>query len=216
MADLPRFITLECTGQACGLRFPAASGAAPDACPRCGESLRKAGPPFTPLDHPPGEAPDRGALHGLLDNLRSVHNVGSVFRTADGAGVAHLSLCGITPTPENPRLAKAALGAEVSVRWSYHPSAPAAARDLKAAGAALWAVEGGGRAEPLFEIDRPQAGGPLVVVLGSEKAGIDPELLALCDRVLSLPMQGRKRSLNAAVAFGIAVYTLRFGARQPR
>ncbi|MCA9968608.1 MAG: TrmH family RNA methyltransferase, partial [Anaerolineales bacterium] len=145
----------------------------------------------------------------LLDNIRSIHNVGSMFRTADGAGLAHLYLAGITAAPTHPRLAKAALGAHETVPWSWHANGLDTAVSLRHAGYRLWAVETGPQAAPLFAA--PPLTGPTLLVVGNEKAGVDPGILAICHRIFSLPMRGHKESLNAAVAFGIAAYTLRFG-----
>lgn len=134
-----------------------------------------------------------------------------MFRTADGAGISPLFLTGITATPEHPRLAKAALGAQTTVDWHYYTNSLDAAATLRAAGYVLWALEPppNGRPPSLYQAASPV--GPLALVVGNERAGIDPGLLALCDATFSLPMQGHKSSLNAAVAFGIAVYHLRFG-----
>jgi 23S rRNA (guanosine2251-2'-O)-methyltransferase len=206
---------LECTQPECRLRFPATNlDGAVDECPCCGASLRAvyagvlqqsaAGRPSPELQHP---------LLALLDNVRSVFNAGSIFRSADGAGLLRLWLCGITPTPEHPKFAKTALGAEQSVSWQHARNGVDVARQLLEEGHQLWALEGGSRAEPLFEGRLPIRGlevaMPVVLVVGNEVTGIDPELLTLCDRVLSIPMQGMKRSLNVATAFGIAVYWLR-------
>ena len=148
-------------------------------------------------------------MAGLLDNIRSIHNVGSIFRSADGAGVAHLHLAGITATPEHPRLAKAALGAHETVHWTYFPNALDAAHALRAQGYHLIALEPAADGPPSFT---PRPADRLALVVGNERAGVDPGVLALCDAVLSLPMSGRKTSLNAAVAFGIGVYYLRYGS----
>jgi tRNA G18 (ribose-2'-O)-methylase SpoU len=204
----------ECQNPACRYRFPLeASQMSGLRCPRCGGALtfepaqaagtQSMSPPFTQL----------GRLSGLLDNIRSIHNTGSMFRTADGAGLSHLYLCGITPTPEHPRLAKAALGAESAVPWSHHPNAVVLADNLTAAGHELWALERAGD-EPVAALPHLPAGASVVLVVGNEKAGVDPALLACCRRVLALPMRGTKGSLNAAVAFGIAVYGLRFAGVQ--
>lgn len=135
-----------------------------------------------------------------------------MFRTADGAGVDHLHLLGITATPAHPRLAKAALGAHETVAWSYHCHGPDAAAQLRHEGFRLWALERTAESSPqlsLYEVTPPP--GPLAIIVGNERAGVDPGLLALCDGVFALPMSGDKSSLNVAVAFGIAVYHLRFG-----
>ncbi len=132
-----------------------------------------------------------------------------MFRTADGAGLRHMYLCGYTATPENLKVGKTALGAEQALAWSHHPNGVDLARTLHAEGKYLVALEGGERAQHLFH-PKSQTFAPMVLVVGNEVAGVDPDILALCDQVVSIPMIGVKESLNAAVAFGIAVYTLQF------
>lgn len=209
------YVMLECRDPRCGLRFPApAAGAAISTCPRCGSPLRP-GEPFPAQRVEPAQVQAPGpALEILLDNLRSAFNVGSILRTADGAGVRRAHLCGITPTPDNPKVAKTALSAEFATPWEYATNALARARALQAAGLPVWALEGGPRAvsilEARAELEQVDA---LALVAGNELAGVDPALLDACDRVISLPMLGFKRSLNVAVAFGIAMYLVRFGER---
>ena len=221
-----RFVTLQCTRAACGLRFsvqisavePAensgsggGAGSGDARCPLCRAPVRNAAESYERFSVPPLAARPRGPeLEVLLDNIRSAWNVGSMLRTADGAGVRHVHLCGVTALPDNPKVWKTALGAEKSLPWTYHRDGVTAARALKDAGLRLWALEGGRRAEPVFEAPRPAEGG-LVLVVGNELSGVDPGILELCERVVCLPMQGIKGSLNVAVAFGAAVYALRFG-----
>jgi len=145
----------------------------------------------------------------LLDNIRSAWNVGSMFRAADGAGLRHLYLCGLSATPENEKVAKTALGSELAVPWSHHMDGVQLCRELKAAGYRIWALEGGDRAEDLYQMGIPKEQ-PLLLVVGNELSGVDPGILAECERVVCLPMSGQKGSLNVAVAFGIAVYSLRY------
>lgn len=145
-------------------------------------------------------------LHALLDNVRSVYNVGSIFRSADGAGFDTLYLCGVTPTPNNPKLAKTALGAHNAVHWETCPNAVDLAQRLLANGYHLWALEEGERSEPLLGVSPPPI--PTVLVVGSEVTGVDPGLLELCERTLAIPMRGTKRSLNVATAFGVAAVIL--------
>jgi len=153
--------------------------------------------------------PTGKGLSAVLDNIRSIHNVGSMFRTADGAGLDRLYLCGITATPEHPRLPKAALGAETAVPWTYQPNAVDVVFALKVQGVTIWALERATDAsESLSLFDQGSAPLPLALIVGNEKAGVDPELLAFADGIYSLPMRGHKTSLNAAVAFGIATYYL--------
>lgn len=203
----------ECTSPTCLFRFPAAWEderrllcpvcAAPTVCqllaPKEGEEGNQ---PQTPLSGP--------VIHLLLDNLRSTYNVGSLLRTAEGAGIAHVHLCGITPKPDHPKVAKTGLGAEEIVPWSYHPNARIAAEGLVAEGWRLWSLETGARAEPIFRI-RASATDRVVLVVGSEVTGVDPALLDLSERIVCLPMDGAKRSLNVASAGAVAIYWLRYG-----
>lgn len=204
------YVFAGCTNPACRFRFPVeAADPRRLACPRC-ESTTEVSSAAGPADSAADLSPQGPRLVALLDNIRSIHNAGSMFRTADGVGLAHLYLCGITATPAHPKLAKAALGTEQTVKWSYSPNGPATAEQVAGQGYMLWALErlpGEGRS--LFGLALPEQ--PLALVVGNEKAGVDPAILALCDEVVHLPMGGHKTSLNAAVAFGVAVYTLRYG-----
>jgi tRNA G18 (ribose-2'-O)-methylase SpoU len=213
-----RFQTRQCTVDGCGLAFPVDAGSSLGAaCPRCGAPTAYVSDPYVtdPVARHGGGGTSPGLhLEALLDNIRSVRNVGSIFRTADGAGVAHLHLGGITPTPEHPRMAKTALGAQERVPWTRGPDAAAVAGDLAARGVRLWALEGGPRSRSLFEVAArpPPTDTPVCLVLGHEVSGVDPRIVALCDAVVHLPMLGIKDSLNVSVAFGIAAYVLRFGS----
>jgi len=159
----------------------------------------------------------RSTFEALLDNIRSMHNVGSMFRTADGAGVAHLHLCGMTTTPANAKLSKAALGAQEKVPWSYSLNGLDTAVTLKEQGHQLWAIEATEKAKPFFIANPRLSASSVVVVVGNENAGIDPGILEICDQAFSLPMYGIKRSLNVAVAFGIVAYHLCYaGQSQPK
>lgn len=200
-----------CANDACNLRFPVAPGDRFNhRCPRCGApvilSTSVAARPAP--DPTPGQGPLL-PLHLLLDNWRSLFNVGAVFRTADGAGVPMLHLCGITPTPNHRKLSKTALGAESTVPWCYAPNAVGHADALRCQGMQLWVLEGERGAESLFDCALPPAGQTVVLAAGNEIIGVDPGLVAMADRLVYLPMQGRKRSLNVAVALSIAVYWLR-------
>ncbi len=95
--------------------------------------------------------------------------------------------------------------------WRYNGNGLDAAAALKADGRQLWALESGRRSPSLFDVMPDPVGAPIVLVIGNERAGIDPGILALCERVVQIPMQGVKASLNVATAFGIAAYYLRFG-----
>ena len=146
----------------------------------------------------------------LLDNIRSLYNTGSVFRTADACGVERVMLCGITPRPDQGSrqrraIVKTALGAEDAVRWEYEPETATALRRLKADGYQLVAVEPEADAVNLFEW-APQW--PVCLVFGHERVGIAAELVAHLDAVVRIPMLGKKGSLNVATAAGVVLYEL--------
>jgi 23S rRNA (guanosine2251-2'-O)-methyltransferase len=208
-----RFAFRECLNPDCRFRYPVAeSDPIGNQCPACGSDTRRAAQrtlseEASPTSHPPKAAP-HPPLCGLLDNVRSVFNAGSIFRSADGAGIHHIYLAGMTPTPDHPKFAKTSLGAEQRIPWSRSLNAVDLAVRLHREGMRLWALEDTADAVPLFtcRLTGPE---PVVLIVGNEVAGVDPDLLALSDRVLSIPMWGIKHSLNVAIAFGIAVYWLR-------
>lgn len=153
----------------------------------------------------------------LLDDIRSLWNVGSIFRTADGAGFDRLFLCGITATPPRKEIAKTSLGAEDHVEWNYFPSAADLLPLLRQQGllvVGLEFVEGSGilgDTESIALADalaRDRITRPLCLCVGNEVAGLSAETLSQCDLICHLPMRGFKESLNVAVAFGIAAYMI--------
>jgi tRNA G18 (ribose-2'-O)-methylase SpoU len=137
----------------------------------------------------------------ILDNLRSAFNVGSVFRTADGALVEKVVTCGYTAHPPHAKLEKTALGTLASVPWEHRPSAADAARDMRGRGVPVVALETTSRSCPLWEFHFPL---PVCLLLGNEALGVSPEALALADEIVEIPCFGYKNSINVAVAFGIA------------
>jgi tRNA G18 (ribose-2'-O)-methylase SpoU len=208
--EKPRFY--QCTNPLCRLRFPAQlERRLLSACPRCGSPVEPVPTPQEVLTaNPRLQADVLPVIDAVLDNIRSSFNVGAMIRTADGAGIRRLYLCGITPLPTQSKVAKTSLGAEHAVEWSYHPDGVEVVQKLKAAGVRILALEIGPGAISIFEAAKIHQGAPVALVIGSEINGIDPGILALCDQTLWIPMLGFKRSLNAAIAFAIAVYTLRF------
>lgn len=197
------------------MRFPVIVGEElGSVCPLCKAPTETVVGPYREYAVTPSPAVTGGpAIEVLLDNIRSIYNVGAFFRTADGAGIRHVHLCGLTPTPAHKRLAKTALGAQEAVAWTYHRNGLTAARSLKNKGMRLWALEGGSTSTPLFSVFEDIAGEPIVLVTGNEISGVDPGILDLCDKIIHIPMNGIKTSLNAAVAFGITAYALRFSSR---
>jgi len=209
-----RFRARQCVGEGgCGLRFPVDDGSPLGAsCPHCGRPTSFVDDAYPSHEAPRGDAVPRHAarLGALLDNIRSLRNVGSMFRTADGVGLELVVLGGVTPTPAHPGFAKTALGAESSVPWRGDADALRAASQCVQDGWELWALEGGPRARNLFSADVLDAAKDraIMLVVGHEVSGVDPRILALCREVLYLPMVGVKGSLNVSVAFGVAAYAL--------
>jgi 23S rRNA (guanosine2251-2'-O)-methyltransferase len=141
----------------------------------------------------------------LLDNVRSMYNVGSFFRTADGAGIERLYLSGITAHPPKRAIGKTALGAEERVPWEYAWDPVPFAQQLRARGCQIAAIETSLHAVDLFDW-KPDF--PVCVVFGHEVDGIRPELSALADCFVRIPMLGAKHSLNVATAGGVVLYEL--------
>lgn len=142
----------------------------------------------------------------VVPDVRSAHNVGSIFRTSDAAGLARVVLCGFSATPDHRGVAKTALGAQDAVPWSVEPDIHAALAALRADGwtiAALERTDGAVAPEAV-----PAAAFPLALVVGNEVAGVAPDVLAASDLVVGLPQWGTKASLNVSVAFGVAAYGL--------
>lgn len=202
----------QCAWEGCRFRFPVdVEMPRANRCPVCGSDTVVVGVPVSGVFEEEKTA-HRPTFEGLLDNIRSIHNVGSMFRTADGAGVAHLHLCGMTATPAHAKLVKAALGAQEKVAWSYSANAVETAVALKEQGYRLWALEAAPGSQPFFDVKPVLNNSRVIVIVGNEKAGVDPGVLELCDQIYHLPMHGFKRSLNVAVTFGIVTYYLRYGA----
>ena len=141
----------------------------------------------------------------LLDNVRSMYNVGAFFRAADGVGLAKLCLCGITAHPPKKAISKTALGAEGTVAWEHDWDALHMAEGLRRSGFQIAAIETGADALALFEW---QPKFPVCVMIGHEVDGLPPELLAMADEHVRIPMLGQKESLNVATAGGVVLYEL--------
>lgn len=206
------FQVFECQNPECRLRFPTnLTVDEMSVCPFCGSLLNPWGDPYTNIKAaslPHFKSPRQVEI--LLDNLRSTFNVGAIFRTADGAGVSHIYCCGTTPTPEHPKIIKTGLGAEGCVSWSYHRNALDLLNSISS-NKQLLSLEAAETSIDLYhEMGQIDSKGPVLLILGNEISGVDPELLKRSNLILSLPMLGHKNSLNVAVAAGIAIYNLRF------
>ena len=141
----------------------------------------------------------------LLDDVRSAHNVGSAFRTADAFRIEKLYLCGITGTPPHREITKTALGADESVAWEYAADATQAVRALKTAGYRIVAVEQAEGSVPLQALE-VSPGERYCFIFGNEVFGVRDELIAACDACLEIPQFGTKHSLNVSVSVGIVLW----------
>lgn len=143
----------------------------------------------------------------VLDNVRSLNNIGSVFRTSDAFRVEHIALCGITATPPHREIHKTALGAEDSVEWSYHEDTADCVRGLKENGYRVYAVE---LAHDSLKLgtDTVATDKPVALVLGNEIEGVQENVMELCDGFLEIPQAGTKHSLNVSCAAAIVIWEL--------
>ena len=148
----------------------------------------------------PGHA-DRAPFVVVADNVRSAFNMGGIFRTADFFGAERIVLCGYSPTPENPQVAKTALGADASTPWERVADVRDAVDRLRAEGRRIYALE---TADGATDIARFSPVFPCAVLLGNERFGLDPDVVAMADEVLEIRSHGLKNSLNVVSAFAVA------------
>lgn len=141
----------------------------------------------------------------VLPNIRSRHNVGAIFRTADGAGVDKLYLTGYTPCPPHKDIDKVALGAELTMPWEFVKQTTRLLKQLKAVGFTIVGLEQTRKSASIYAWQPKK---PVCLVLGNEVTGITPNIKACCDEFVELPMRGMKNSLNVSVAAGIAMYEI--------
>ncbi len=144
----------------------------------------------------------------LLDNIRSLYNVGSIIRTCEGLGVEEIILAGITPTPDNPRMNKTGLGAIPNLKWQYVNNGLDLAVELRSRGYQLVSLESSRTALPIENLRKNDLKEPICLVVGNENLGVDPEIQKISDLVIAIPMAGEKESFNVSVAFGIAAFFL--------
>ena len=142
----------------------------------------------------------------LLHNIRSMWNVGAMFRTADAAGIEKMILCGYTAIPPRKEIDKTALGAQDVVPWEYCADPLEAVKQLKDRGVKLCALEISANSVPYTAVQPDDF--PLCLIVGNEVDGIDAELLNSCDAALEIPQYGTKHSLNVAVAAGVALFEM--------
>ncbi len=153
------------------------------------------------------EQAKRFPVYVILDSIRSTYNVGSIFRTSDGAMIEKLYLCGYTPHPPKKEILKTALGSTESVKWEFVKDARDVIKKLKLNGVKIAALELTDKSFPYYELDSKIF--PLALIVGNEITGVSQSLLDLCDFSIEIPQYGIKQSLNVAVAYGIAIFELR-------
>ena len=157
---------------------------------------------------PPGQvgARERNPVAGLLDNIRSLYNVGSMFRTSDGAFIRRLYLCGYTPAPPRSEISKTSLGATESVPWSHHRDPLQAVAEARGQGMTICVLEHTTNSVPVFTLTKDVF--PVCLVVGNELTGVSRPVVDAADIAVEIPMYGVKQSLNAAVAYGVALFEL--------
>lgn len=141
----------------------------------------------------------------VLDNVRSAQNVGSFFRTADAFGIERIALCGISATPPNREIHKTALGSEMSVAWSYHPTTMECVEGLRSEGYRIVAIEQIEGATMLdnFEVE---ADAKYAIIFGNEVEGVDQAVADVVDGAIEIPQVGTKHSLNVSVSAGVVMW----------
>lgn len=144
-------------------------------------------------------------IYLVLQNIRSLHNVGAIFRSADAFSVSKIYLCGYTGAPPRKEISKTALGAEKYILWEKHFQTSRLIKNLKSKGIKIVALEQTKKSKAL---NRFKPSFPLALIIGNEIKGVTPAILKLVDAILQIPMAGKKESLNVSVAAGIALYEL--------
>lgn len=143
----------------------------------------------------------------VLDNVRSLHNVGSVFRTGDAFLIEAIYLCGITSTPPHPEIHKTALGAEDTVKWAYYEDTCEAVKQLQADGYRVFSVEQAEGSIMLPDL-LLQENQHIAVIFGNEVKGVQQKVIDLCDGCIEIPQYGTKHSLNVSVTGGIIIWEI--------
>ncbi len=146
-------------------------------------------------------------VYVVLHNIRSNYNVGSIFRTSDGAMIEKLFLCGYTPHPPKKEILKTALGSTQSVAWEYVKDAREVLKSFKEKNIKVVALELTDSSMPYYELKSDDF--PICLVVGNEISGVSQDLLDLCDYAIEIPQYGIKQSLNVSVAYGISIFRLR-------
>lgn len=143
----------------------------------------------------------------ILPNIRSAHNVGAMFRTADACGVDQIFLVGYTPVPPRPDIAKVALGAETWMKWRQYKNLKTLIKNLQKKGVKVVALEKTPNSKEIGQ-RKWKKNESVALIVGNEVDGVAPEILKICDAVVHIPMYGKKESLNVSIAAGIGMYEI--------
>lgn len=150
---------------------------------------------------------DKNQLIAILDNVRSLNNIGSVFRTADAFAIEAVYLCGITAKPPHREINKTALGATESVNWTYFEDTQTAVKKLKEDGWRVYAIEQTENSIMLNEF-KPLSDEKIALIFGHEVKGVEQKVINQCDGVIEIPQKGTKHSLNISVSAGVVIWDL--------
>jgi len=198
----------ECSNPKCAFRYPDLRTDSEIAyCPKCGD-LAPVSCSVSPFSKNHVVSENKPKLMPLLDNIRSLYNVGSIIRTCEGLGIEEIILSGITPTPDHPRMNKTGLGAIPNLKWQYVKNGLNKACEVRSIGYQLISFESSRTALPIERVTEKDLKERICLVVGNENLGVDPEIQKLSDLVVAIPMAGEKESFNVSVAFGIAAFHL--------
>lgn len=151
------------------------------------------------------KAPEKNEIYLVLDNIRSMYNVGAIFRSAEGARVKKIFLCGITATPPREKIFKTSLGAVDWVDWEYCDNSEVVIKNLRENKVQIIALE---QTDKSINFKKAKYKFPLAIVVGHELKGISNDILKLCDISVEIPMYGKSNSLNVSTATGIVLYEI--------
>jgi len=212
MNHLKTAVFRECQNQNCRFRFPDTQlNTENTLCPLCNaRTIIVEKTSLTKDFRKNSQSKSDYKIAAILDNIRSVHNVGSILRTAVGLNLNKIYFCGFTPTPAHKSFQKTSFGADKFISWEKSLNSVVTIKHLQSTGYTIISLETTHSSKPLDSLEPCEImDNRFAVVVGNEVAGVDPKILDASDLVVSIPIAGSNKSFNVAVAFGIAVYQLR-------
>jgi 23S rRNA (guanosine2251-2'-O)-methyltransferase len=211
-ATLLQSVIRECTNSQCKFRFPDSNYSQSDTqCPICHSSAKANSLLDLSLDHRKNKIfwKESSDLIAVFDNIRSVYNVGALFRTSVGLGLKRIFLCGITPTPGHKNFAKSSLSSENEVNWEKSLNCVDQIFNLRKIGYKIISIENSQNSIPIHNLNKNNfTNKKIALVVGNEVSGIDPDILSISDNIISIPINGNNKSFNVTTAFGIALFHL--------